>query len=60
LLIGCDSTAINLKLISTYIPGLLYLCIGPEFQLPEEVMGEMKQQMPHLAIKIGSAQSDDI
>jgi hypothetical protein len=59
-IIGCDSTGINLKLISTYIPGLLYLYIGPEFQLSDEVISEVQQRMPHLNIIIGSAQSVDI
>jgi hypothetical protein len=58
LIIGCDLTGINLNLISTYITGLLYLYIGPEFQLADKVIGELKQQMPHLTIKIGSAQSE--
>jgi hypothetical protein len=58
LIIGCDFTGIDLKLISTYMPGLLCLCIGPEFQSPDKFISEMKQQMPHLTIKIGSTECE--
>jgi hypothetical protein len=47
-----ELTGINLKLISTNIPGLLKLCIPAEFLLPDELVGELKQKMPHLTIKI--------
>ncbi|XP_023707773.1 uncharacterized protein LOC111864631 [Cryptotermes secundus] len=56
--IRCDLRGINLKLVSTYIPGLLHLCIGPGFPLSNEALREIKQQMPHLTINIGSALSD--
>jgi hypothetical protein len=48
----CELTGVNLKLILTNTPGLRNLHIAPKFQLPHEVMSEIKQKMPHLNIKI--------
>jgi hypothetical protein len=42
---------IDLNLISTNISGLLYLYIGPRFQLRDDVISEMKRTMPQLVIK---------
>jgi Leucine-rich repeat (LRR) protein len=49
----CDLTEIDLNLISTNISGLLYLYIGPRFQLRDDVRSEMKRTMPQLVIKEG-------
>jgi Leucine-rich repeat (LRR) protein len=50
----CDSTDINPNLISTNLSGLLCLFIGPHFQLGDDVIRDMKQQMPNLTIRNAS------
>jgi hypothetical protein len=54
----CNLTYINLRLISTHINNLLYLLVGPEFQLPDNVRSQLKQEMPHLVIRESSLLSD--
>jgi Leucine-rich repeat (LRR) protein len=56
---NCHLTDINLCLISTHINGLLYLLVGPEFELPDEVRNQLKQEMPQLLIKEFSVSSDE-
>jgi hypothetical protein len=51
-MVECELRGVNLKLILTNMPGLRHLLIAPKFRLPHEVMREMKQQMPHLNIRI--------
>jgi hypothetical protein len=55
---NCYLPNINLRLISTRINGLLYLLVGPEFELPDEVRNQLKQEMPHLVINEFSLLSD--
>jgi hypothetical protein len=50
----CASRGIDFNLISPNISGLLYLYIGPYFQLRDDVISEMKRTMPHLVIKQAS------
>jgi hypothetical protein len=47
----CDLSQIDLNLIPKNIPDLSYLYIGPHFQLRDEVISDMKRQMPQLTIK---------
>jgi Leucine-rich repeat (LRR) protein len=47
----CDLTGIDLNLIATNISGLLYLYIGPRFQLRDDVISEMKRTMPQLVVQ---------
>jgi Leucine-rich repeat (LRR) protein len=56
---NCNLTNIDLRLISTHINGLLYLLVGPEFELPEEVRTQLKQEMPRLDIKEFTFSSDE-
>jgi hypothetical protein len=51
----CDLASIDLKLISTRIPGLEHLYIGPDFHIQDEVMSEMQRRMPNLTVKRASA-----
>jgi hypothetical protein len=48
---NCYLPDINLRLISTHINRLLYLLVGPEFELTHAVRNQLKQEMPHLIIK---------
>jgi hypothetical protein len=50
----CDLSHINLNLIPTNISGLSYIYIGPHLQLRDDVISDMKSQMPHLTIKKAS------
>jgi Leucine-rich repeat (LRR) protein len=54
LMANCELTGIDFKLISTNIPDLRNLLIGPNFQLPHEVEREMKRRMPKLKITTAS------
>jgi Leucine-rich repeat (LRR) protein len=56
---NCDLRPINLGSISTHIDGLLYLYIGPHFQLPHDVRYQLEQQMPQLVITESSVTWDD-
>jgi Leucine-rich repeat (LRR) protein len=51
----CDLERIDLKLISTSLPGLKDLFIGPDFHIRDEVMSEMQRRMPNLTVKRASA-----
>ncbi|XP_033607397.1 uncharacterized protein LOC117282320 [Cryptotermes secundus] len=55
---NCDLTDINLNLIPTNVTSLLYLYIGPQFQLADNVRYEMKRAMPQLVIKQASVSCD--
>jgi Leucine-rich repeat (LRR) protein len=55
----CDLSGINLRSISTHIDGLLYLYIGHECQIPDEVINELQQDMPILYIKQDSGSCDE-
>jgi hypothetical protein len=44
----CFITDINLLLNLTYIHTLLYLLVGPEFELQDDVRNQLKQEMPQL------------
>jgi hypothetical protein len=50
----CDLSHINLNLIPTNMSGLLYLSIGPCFQLPNDAINVLRAAMPHLFIKQAS------
>jgi hypothetical protein len=54
----CDLSGINLRSISTHIDGLLYLYIGHECQIPDEVINELQLDMPLLHIKQDSVPCD--
>jgi hypothetical protein len=56
---NCYLTGIDLRLISKHINDLLYILVGPEFQLYNDVRDELKQEMPQLVIKEFSLLSDD-
>jgi hypothetical protein len=49
-----DLNQIDLNLIPTNISGLLYLYVGPFFQLREDVINEVRATMPNLVIKQAS------
>jgi hypothetical protein len=55
---NCYLTNINLRLISTHIHSLSHILVGPEFELPDDVRNQLKQEMPHLVIKESSLLSD--
>lgn len=55
---NCDLGGIDLNLISTNISGLLYLYIGPRFQLRDDVINEVKETMPQLVIQQASYRCD--
>jgi hypothetical protein len=44
-------TNINLCLISTHIASLLYRLVGPEYELPDDVNNQFKQDLPQLVMK---------
>jgi hypothetical protein len=54
----CDLRGIDLNLISTNICGLLYLYIGPQFEIEDDVRYKMKHVMPQLIIKQASVSCD--
>jgi hypothetical protein len=54
LMMDCDLSQINLNLIPTNLSGLSYLYIGPHFQVQDDVINDMKRQMPQLTIKKAS------
>jgi hypothetical protein len=54
----CDIRGINLKRTSTNISDLLQLHIGPHLELEEDVIEEMKQDMPHLVVRDASGTSN--
>ncbi|XP_033607398.1 uncharacterized protein LOC117282321 [Cryptotermes secundus] len=51
LMMNCYLTDINLRLISTHINGLLYLLIGPEYELAYSLRNQLKREMPQLLIQ---------
>jgi hypothetical protein len=55
----CDLNQIDLNLIPTDISSLLYLYIGPFFQLREDVINEVRATMPNLVIKQASHFCDE-
>jgi hypothetical protein len=54
----CDLRPVDLCSIPTHNDGLVYLYIGPDFQLPDDVRNQLKQQMPQLVIKQSSVTCD--